>query len=133
MNDREFDRPQLVAIDVDGTLARSDGSLSEKTCETIAKARSANIKIVVATGRPLIVDDELSLSDAFVSIWHPGTAVEGINDVIFSNPNNTINYNFTGKLPYSWPGRLSINPLNIGDKEYNPLYEYGYGLSYRDQ
>lgn len=55
MNDRESDRPQLVAIDVDGTLARSDGSLSEKTCETIAKARSANIKIVVATGRPLIV------------------------------------------------------------------------------
>ena len=55
MNDRESDRPQLVAIDVDGTLARSDGSLSKKTCETIAKVRSEDIKIVIATGRPLIV------------------------------------------------------------------------------
>ena len=55
MNDRESDRPQLVAIDVDGTLARSYGSLSKKTSETIAKVRSENIKIVIATGRPLIV------------------------------------------------------------------------------
>ena len=47
MNDRESDRPQLVAIDVDGTLARSDGSLSKKTCETIAKVRSENIRIFV--------------------------------------------------------------------------------------
>ena len=103
-----------------------------KTMERLSNEQIPIISLFI-TGRPLIVDDELSLSDAFVSIWHPGTAVEGINDVIFSNLNNTINFNFTGKLPYSWPGRLSINPLNIGDKEYNPLYEYGYGLSYRDQ
>ena len=55
MNSREFEKPQLVAIDVDGTLARSDGSLSEKTCETIAKVRSADTKIVIATGRPWLV------------------------------------------------------------------------------
>jgi beta-glucosidase len=84
------------------------------------------------TGRPLIVDEELDLSNAFVTIWHPGTAVEGINDVIFSNINNSINYDFTGKLPYSWPSNLSINPLNIGEKDYNPLFEYGYGLSYQN-
>ena len=84
------------------------------------------------TGRPLIVDQELELSNAFVSIWHPGTAVEGINDVIFSHKNNTINYDFKGKLPYSWPSRSSINPLNVGTKDYNPLFEYGYGLSYQD-
>ena len=84
------------------------------------------------TGRPLIVDQELELSNAFISIWHPGTAVEGINDVIFTLKDNSINYDFKGKLPYSWPSNLSINPLNIGDKEYNPLFEYGYGLSYQD-
>jgi len=55
VNSREFEKPQLVAIDVDGTLARSDGSLSEKTCETIAKVRSADTKIVIATGRPWLV------------------------------------------------------------------------------
>ena len=84
------------------------------------------------TGRPLIVDQELELSNAFISIWHPGTAVEGINDVIFTLKDNSINYDFKGKLPYSWPSSVSINPLNIGDKEYNPLFEYGYGLSYQD-
>ena len=46
--------------------------------------------------------------------------------------NNSINYDFTGKLPYSWPSRLSIDPLNVGAKNYNPLFEYGYGLSYQD-
>ena len=55
MNSRESEKPQLVAIDVDGTLARSDGSLSEKTCETIAKVRSVGTKIVIATGRPWLV------------------------------------------------------------------------------
>ncbi len=84
------------------------------------------------TGRPLIVDQELELSNAFISIWHPGTAVEGINDVIFTLKDNSINYDFKGKLPYSWPSSVSINPLNIGDKEYNPLFDYGYGLSYQD-
>jgi HAD superfamily hydrolase (TIGR01484 family) len=55
VNSRESERPQLVAIDVDGTLAKSDGSLSEKTCETIAKVRSTGTKIVIATGRPWLV------------------------------------------------------------------------------
>ena len=55
MNDRESDSPELVAIDVDGTLARSDGSFSKKTCETVAKIRSENITVVIATGRPWLV------------------------------------------------------------------------------
>ena len=84
------------------------------------------------TGRPLIVDKELNFSSAFVSIWHPGTAVEGINDVIFSNKDNSINYDFKGKLSFSWPSKTSTNPLNRGDTEYDPLFKYGYGLSYEN-
>ena len=78
------------------------------------------------TGRPLIVDQELELSNAFVSIWHPGTAVEGINDVIFSHKNNTINYDFKGRLSFSWPAQDSETPFN-----YSPLFQYGYGLTYK--
>ena len=42
-----------------------------------------NISVVslFISGRPLIVDNEIKYSDSFVSIWLPGTAVEGINDV----------------------------------------------------
>ena len=84
------------------------------------------------TGRPLIVDKELNFSSAFVSIWHPGTAVEGINDVIFSNKDNSINYDFKGKLSFSWPSKISTNPLNISDTGYDPLFKFGYGLSYEN-
>ena len=102
-----------------------------KSMEILSNKQIPIISLFI-TGRPLIVDQELNLSDAFVSIWHPGSAVEGINDVIFSTRNNSINYNFKGKLPYSWPSSISSNPLNIGDKKYNPLFEYGYGLSYQE-
>ena len=67
-----------------------------------------------------------------MSIWLPGTAIEGINDVIFSNLDNSINFDFKGKLPYSWPSSNSSNPLNNGDDDYDPLFEYGYGLTYKD-
>jgi len=92
-----------------------------------------NVISLFISGRPMIVDEELRLSDAFVSIWLPGTAVEGINDVIFKNKDNTINYDFVGKLPFSWPSKESSNPLNFYDVSYEPLFEYGYGLTYSNQ
>ena len=92
-----------------------------------------NISVVslFISGRPLIVDNEIKYSDSFVSIWLPGTAVEGINDVIFSNKDGSINYDFKGKLSFSWPSKTSNNPLNENDEDYLPLYKYGYGLTYK--
>ena len=92
-----------------------------------------NISVVslFISGRPLIVDNEIKYSDSFVSIWLPGTAVEGINDVIFSNKDGSINYDFKGKLSFSWPSKTSNNPLNEEDEDYLPLYKYGYGLTYK--
>jgi len=74
------------------------------------------------SGRPLIVNEEINLSDSFVQLWLPGTAVEGITDVIFTNSNDEINYNFSGKLSYSWPKYSYQTNLNYGDDEYNPLF-----------
>ena len=107
--------------------------INSKIIKKMSKLSNEDIPIVslFLSGRPLVVDKELSLSDAFVSIWLPGTSVEGINDVIFTE-NNNINYDFAGKLPFSWPSKKSRNPLNIGDQEYFPLYEYGYGLTYKN-
>ena len=92
-----------------------------------------NVSVVslFISGRPLIVDNEIKYSDSFVSIWLPGTAVEGINDVIFSNKDGSINYDFKGKLSFSWPSKTSNNPLNEKDEDYLPLYKYGYGLTYK--
>jgi|TARA_B110000444_G_scaffold30128_1_gene25287 beta-glucosidase len=84
------------------------------------------------SGRPLIINQELNLSDAFVQLWLPGTAVEGVSDIIFTDSNDLINFDFKGKLSFSWPKLSSQVRLNFGDKLYDPLFEFGYGLNYRD-
>jgi len=43
--------PRLVAIDLDGTLLRSDQTVSDRSKAAIATARSAGIEVVVATAR----------------------------------------------------------------------------------
>lgn len=45
-------RPRLVAIDFDGTLVRSDESISERTVAAVRAAAAAGIRIIVVTGRP---------------------------------------------------------------------------------
>jgi beta-glucosidase len=37
-------------------------------------------------------------------------------------------YDFTGKLPFSWPKSACQVDLNVGDKGYAPLFAWGYGL-----
>ena len=44
---------KLVAIDLDGTLLNSYGSVSQKNKETIKKAIEKGTQIVIASGRPL--------------------------------------------------------------------------------
>ncbi len=84
------------------------------------------------SGRPLVINQELNLSNAFVQLWLPGTAVEGIGDVIFTNIDNKVEHDFVGKLSYSWPRLSSQAELNFKDDDYDPLFKYGYGLSYSD-
>ena len=84
------------------------------------------------SGRPLIVNEELNLSDAFVQLWLPGSAIEGVTDVIFTDEKNHISHDFKGKLSYSWPKISSQYELNFGDKNYDPLFKYMYGLTYKD-
>jgi len=44
---------RLVATDLDGTLLRADGSVSEFTVATFARARAAGVPVVFVTGRPV--------------------------------------------------------------------------------
>ena len=61
-------------------------------------------------------------------------AVEGVAvaDVLFTQQNGDINYDFTGKLSYSWPASASQTKINRYDDDYQPLLPYGFGLSYGD-
>jgi beta-glucosidase len=61
---------------------------------------------------------------AFIDAWLPGTEGQGITDVLFGD------YKPTGKLSCSWPRSMDQIPINIGDSDYDPLFKYGYGLTY---
>jgi beta-glucosidase len=79
--------------------------------------------VVIVSGRPLIVDPaQLGEIDGLVAAWLPGSEGTGVADTLFGvRP-------FTGRLPVSWPRTLDQEPINIGDRHYDPLFPYGYGL-----
>ena len=77
------------------------------------------------SGRPLVVNRELEHCQAFVAAWLPGSEGKGVAEVLFGD------YDFHGRLSFSWP-RHDEQKLNVGDTHYDPLFKFGYGLSYRD-
>ncbi|URQ72762.1 glycoside hydrolase family 3 protein [SAR86 cluster bacterium] len=84
--------------------------------------KSKNIPVVsiFISGRPLIVDEYIELSDAFIAAWLPGSEVIGISDLLFEE----FNFNFKGKLGFSWPQDNNDEPIK---------YPVGYGLSYSSE
>jgi beta-glucosidase len=66
----------------------------------------------------------LSKCAAFIAAWLPGTEGQGVADVLFGD------YKPTGKLSFTFPRNEAQLPINVGDKNYNPLFKYGYGLTY---
>ncbi|HEY9062885.1 MAG TPA: glycoside hydrolase family 3 N-terminal domain-containing protein [Pseudobacteroides sp.] len=102
---------------------KTDLSLTADDIQTINNVKSAGIPmvIVLVSGRPMIITDQIKDSAAFVAAWLPGSEGNGISDVLFGD------YDFTGKLPMSWPSSNAQIPVNEGDGK-TPLYPLGYGL-----
>lgn len=112
--------------------------------ELLRELRTEGRKIVTVmfSGRPLYVNEEINLSDAFVAAWLPGTEAGGITDVLFEE----FGYDFRGRLSFSWPATklgTSVNVLAAHIPDYDvpaqeldpngehaPLFPFGYGLSY---
>lgn len=100
--------------------------LAEEDRTTVANAASAGVPVVVVliSGRPMILGDVLDASDALVAAWLPGSEGQGVADVLFGD------FAPTGKLSFTWPRRVDQHPINVGDEDYDPLFPYGYGLTY---
>jgi len=98
----------------------------------LKKYKAAGIPTVAVflSGRPLWMNREINTSDAFVAAWLPGSEGGHATDVMFSGKDGKTAYDFKGKLPYSWPRTAIQTPLNYDDEDYDPLFAYGYGLSY---
>ncbi|MUK93424.1 glycoside hydrolase family 3 protein [Aliivibrio fischeri] len=93
----------------------------------LLKKKGFNVVTILFSGRPLYINPELSLSDAFVAAWLPGTEAKGITDVLFAKDGA----DFTGRLPYSWPNNKCMTSFGLNHKN-KPLFSYGYGLDYSD-
>ncbi len=104
----------------------SDLHLAAEDVNAIMNVKKAGVPVAVVliSGRPMIITNLLSQMDAFVAAWLPGTEGQGVADVLFGE------YKPTGKLSYSWPRSMEQIPINVGDAGYDPLFPFGYGLSY---
>jgi beta-glucosidase len=112
----------------EGAGDKADLGLSKKDIEVIqnSRAHSERLVVVILSGRPLIITDQLQDADAWVAAWLPGSEGQGIADVLFGD------YPFTGKLPVSWPRSMDQVPIDIGNSSFSgcqgPLFPIGYGL-----
>lgn len=102
-----------VSLDIDESDITLLKELKEEGIPTIA---------VLVSGRPMIISELLPYTDAIFAAWYPGTEGDGIAEVLFGD------YLPTGKLTHSWPTDMSQIPINYGDANYLPLYEYLGGL-----
>jgi Cof subfamily protein (haloacid dehalogenase superfamily) len=79
------ERPRVVATDLDGTLLRSDGSLSERTRRAIASAEDAGVPTLFVTARPPRWLDELA--DA---VGGHGVAICGNGSFVYDVATRTV-------------------------------------------
>ncbi|KAL2456339.1 Glycosyl hydrolase family protein [Abeliophyllum distichum] len=84
---------------------------------------SVKCVVVLITGRPVVIQPYLAEINALVAAWLPGTEGQGVADVLFGDSG------FTGKLPRTWFKSVDQLPMNVGDKHYDPMFPFGYGLT----
>lgn len=105
--------------------------------DIIKTAKQANkpVVTVMLTGRPLVLTEIAENSNALLQAWYPGEAGGyAVADVIWGD------YNPSGKLSISFPKEQGTLPIYYSKKPSasrryvdgngDPLYEFGYGLSY---
>jgi len=84
--------------------------------------------VIMVAGRPMTgIQEELPTWDAFMMAWLPGTEGQGVADVLFGD------VDASGRLSLSWPKTTAQEPINYDhrpEENYDPLFEFGYGLSY---
>lgn len=111
--------------------------IQQQLIEIVHKA-GGKIVLALASGRPVILGSAVQASDAILEIWHPGIlGGEALAGILSGR------YNPSGKLAMTFPysqGQIPIyyNRRNSArrhqgfykDMTSEPLYPFGYGLSY---
>jgi beta-glucosidase len=115
------EKPYAEFIGDDARLA-----LAPENSQAVANLKKAGIPVVVVllSGRPVILGETLNQADALVAAWLPGSEGEGVADVLFGD------YKPTAKLSFGWPRSAAQLPAHAGDPNYDPLFKFGFGLTY---
>ena len=145
-----------VVVAVVGEATEMSGEAASRTDLSIPESQKKLIRALVATGkpvalvlmsgRPLTIPEELALPVSILQVWHPGVeAGNAVADVLFGD------YNPSGKLTATWPVNVGQIPIyysmkntgrpatseafqkfqsNYLDAPNAPLLPFGYGLSY---
>ena len=137
------------ATEMSGEAAsRADLSIPESQKKLIRALVGTGkpVALVLMSGRPLTIPEELALPVSILQVWHPGVeAGNAVADVLFGY------YNPSGKLTATWPVNVGQIPIfysmkntgrpatsesfqkfqsNYLDAPNAPLLPFGYGLSY---
>ena len=99
------------------SLQAGDRAVIDRVCGAISRC-----VVLVVSGRPQVLTDQLGEMDALVASWLPGSEGAGVADVLFGRRA------FTGRLSMTWPRSEDQVPINVGDRRYDPLFPYGWGL-----
>lgn len=106
----------------DGELSLDGGCALRDNMQALEYAYSLDIPVVVimVSGRPRIITDQLDKWDVFVQAWLPGSEGAAVADVIYGR------YGLTGTLPVTWP--RDAGALPVADHPGNVLFPYGAGI-----
>lgn len=100
------------------------------------KSKNIPIVLILVTGRPRIVTEIANTSQAVIQAYLPGNSGgTAIVNVLLGTTNPS------GKLPYTYPKfagdvvhydhkNAEKNDVLFGTKAYDPLFDFGHGLSY---
>lgn len=145
-----------VVVAVVGEATEMSGEAASRTDISIPESQKKLIRelvktgkpvvLVLMSGRPLVISQEMELPVSILQIWHPGVeAGNAVGDVLFGD------YNPSGKLTATWPRNVGQIPVyysmkrtgrpaasedfekfksNYLDSKNSPLLAFGYGLSY---
>lgn len=145
-----------VVVAVVGEASEMSGESGNRTSLNIPESQKKLIRalaktgkplaLVTMSGRPLTLEEENSLADAILQVWHPGVeAGNAIADVLFGeyNPSGKLTMTFprnVGQVPIYYAHRNTGRPQdgdefqkfrsNYLDSPNSPLFPFGYGLSY---
>ncbi|MGW2558315.1 HAD family hydrolase [Streptomyces sp. NPDC001514] len=122
--------PRLIATDLDGTLLRKDGSVSERTQRALRTAADAGSEVVFVTARPPRYVDALATATGLVA-----TAVCSNGALVYDVGTRTVTSSRTLPLPVAREVATALSAAAPGlgfavETGHRFLYEPAYGMRF---